>query len=89
MKSLALGVTLLGLVTATVGLRAEAHRFIPKAFYHSLSAAHPPALRIKSGDRVMTTTLDDVGAGADGKSIAEGPNPQTGPFYIEGAEPGD
>ena len=52
-------------------------------------AAHPPALRIKSGDRVITTTVDDIGTGADGKTLAQGPNPQTGPFYIEGAEPGD
>ena len=49
----------------------------------------PPVLRIKSGDRVVTTTVDDLGVGADGKTLAKGPNPQTGPFYVEGAEPGD
>ena len=38
---------------------------------------------------MATTTIDNTGAGADGQTAAKGPNPQTGPFYIEGAEPGD
>jgi acetamidase/formamidase len=38
---------------------------------------------------VVTTTVDAAGIGADGKTVAKGTNPQTGPFYIEGAEPGD
>ena len=38
---------------------------------------------------MITSTLDAMGAGADGKTVAAGPNPQTGPFYVEGAEPGD
>jgi amidase len=25
----------------------------------------------------------------DGRQVAQGPNPQTGPFFVEGAEPGD
>jgi amidase len=72
-----------------VGLDAETHTLEPKAFFTTLSSTHPPALTIKSGDRVVTTTLDDLGAGADGKVVAEGLLPQTGPFYIDGAEPGD
>jgi acetamidase/formamidase len=78
----------LALILLTPGLHAEIHRFVPSA-YHATYAAHPPALRIKSGDRVITTTLDDQGAGADGKMMAAGSHPQTGPFFIEGAEPGD
>jgi amidase len=89
MKPLSLGLALLGLVAAATGVRAEAHRFIPTAFYNTFSGAHPAALKIKSGDRVITTTVDDAGVGADGEAVAEGPNPQTGPFYIEDAEPGD
>ena len=80
---------LFSLVAATTGLGAETHRFAPQVFYASFSGAHPPVLRIKSGDRVITTTLDDIGMDASGKVVASGPNPQTGPFYIEGAEPGD
>ena len=70
-------------------VRAETHRFIPDHFYNTYSFAHPPALRIKPGDRVATKTIDAAGVDWDGKSVASGPNPQTGPFYIEGAEPGD
>jgi amidase len=67
----------------------ETHRFIPERFYNTFSFAHPPALRIKPGDKVITKTIDASGADWDGRSVASGPNPQTGPFYIEGAEPGD
>ena len=62
---------------------------MPEKFYNTYSFAHPPALRIKPGDRVVTRTIDAAGTDLDGKSVASGPNPQTGPFFIEGAEPGD
>lgn len=64
-------------------------RFMPTQFYNTFSHAHPPALRIKPGERVITKTIDASGTDADGKQVAAGPNPQTGPFFIEGAEPGD
>lgn len=89
MRHLTLSLTLLCLIAATADLRAETHRVVPKVFYNTFSGANPPALRIKSGDRVSTITLDDVGIGAEGKTLAKGPNPLTGPFYIEGADPGD
>ena len=89
MRPLQLFVAVLSLIVASAGLRAETHRFVAGSFYNTFSGAHPPALRIKSGDRVMTSTLDDIGHGADGKPVTQGPNPQTGPFYIEAAEPGD
>lgn len=77
------------LVCAVPTAHADTHRFVPTRFYNTYSFAHPPALRIKPGDRVITTTLDASGADKDGKPQAPGPNPQTGPFFIEGAEPGD
>lgn len=80
---------LVAVVGASSGLQAETHRFIPERFYNTYSFAHPPALRIKPGDRVVTKTIDAAGVDWTGKSVASGPNPQTGPFYIEGAEPGD
>jgi acetamidase/formamidase len=73
----------------SVSLGAETHRFTPTQFYNTWSAAHPPALRIKPGDRVITKTVDAGGVDWNGKTVATGPNPQTGPFYIEGAEAGD
>lgn len=68
---------------------ATTHRFVPQQFYNTFSAAHPPALRLKPGDRVITKTLDAGGTDWNGQQVANGPNPQTGPFFIEGAEPGD
>ena len=70
-------------------LVAETYRLIPQRFYNTFSAAHPPVLRLKPGDRVVTKTIDAGGTDWDGKAVTSGPNPQTGPFYIEGAEPGD
>jgi amidase len=77
------------LLTASPGIRAETHTFIPTVYYNTYSFAHPPALRIKPGDRVVTKTIDAAGVDWNGKSVASGGNPETGPFYIEGAEPGD
>jgi acetamidase/formamidase len=68
---------------------AETHTFVPQRFYNTYSAAHPPALRVKPGDTVITKTIDAAGVDWNGKPVAQGPNPQTGPFYVEGAEPGD
>jgi acetamidase/formamidase len=58
--------------------------------------AHPPVARIKPGDTVVTSTRDasnDVYGTGDKtlfpKLDLTKVNPQTGPFYIEGAEPGD
>ena len=63
--------------------------FIPERFYNTFSFAHPPALRIKPGERIVTKTADAAGVDWNGKQVAQGPNPQTGPFFVEGAEPGD
>jgi amidase len=58
--------------------------------------SHQPVLRIKPGDSVVTSTKDasnDVYSTGDKtlfpKLDLTKVNPQTGPFYIEGAEPGD
>jgi amidase len=88
MRTLVLFVVMLSM-EAPVRLVAETHRFVPQQFYNTYSFAHPPALHVKSGDRVITKTIDAAGTDWNGKSVASGPNPQTGPFYVEGAEPGD
>ena len=63
--------------------------FIPTNFYRVVSADITPALRVWPGDTVRTTSVD--AGGEDEKSVkrVEGGNPLTGPFYIEGAMPGD
>jgi amidase len=68
---------------------AETHRFEPKEFHNTFSGAHQPVLRIKPGDHVVTYTIDARGVDSAGAQRGQGPNPETGPFYIEGAEPGD
>ena len=68
---------------------AETHRVEPKEFHNTFSGAHKPVLTIKPGDLVVTWTLDARGMDSGGNKRGQGPNPQTGPFYIEGAEPGD
>jgi len=77
------------LALAAPPLAAETHRFTPTVFYTTYSFAHPPALRIRPGDRVVTKTIDASGADWNGKTVSPGGNPETGPFYVEGAEPGD
>src|SRR6516162_1044502 len=64
--------------------------------YFTYCYAHPPAARINPGDTVVTSTRDasnDAFTPSD-KTLAPKidltkVNPQTGPFYVEGAEPGD
>ena len=65
------------------------HEFEATQYYNTFSFAHPPALRIRPGDRVVTRTIDSGGLDENGERAAPAPNPQTGPFYVEGAEPGD
>jgi len=66
-----------------------AHTFEPKEFHRLFSGAIPPALHISPGDTVKTWTVDAGGSDAAGKKRSNGGNPQTGPFYVEGALPGD
>lgn len=68
---------------------AETYRFEPQEFYNTFSGAHKAALRIKPGDHVVTYTIDASGVDSKGVKRGQGPNPETGPFFIEGAEPGD
>src|SRR5260370_31188937 len=52
-----------------------------------------PVARVKPGDIIETNTLDAFGnvlkKPGDKQSLVKGDNPLTGPFYVEGAQPGD
>jgi len=65
------------------------HEFVPKTFHRVFSASIEPVLRIWPGDTVHTTTVD--AGGTDEKDVTRvlGGNPQTGPFFVETAMPGD
>jgi amidase len=84
-----IGLALMSMWFGVAGASAETHRFTPSTFYNTFSFAHPPALRIKPGDRVITVTIDAFGNDASDRRVASAPNPQTDPFFVEGAEPGD
>ena len=64
------------------------HQFVPTA-YHTTLGPHDPVLTIEPGDRVATTTVDAAGCDAAGRAVTPAGNPQTGPFRVAGAEPGD
>jgi len=59
----------------------------------TLFATAEPVTRLHSGDILDTNTLDCFGNAikkpGDTLSMAKGDNPLAGPFYVEGAEPGD
>jgi amidase len=71
---------------ATAG---KIHYFEATHYYNTFSFAHPPALRINPGDRVVTRTVDARGFDETNTQVAQRGNPEIGPFYVEGAEPGD
>jgi amidase len=88
--------TLLGIPVTVQGKRPAAppqavavHDFNPQAFHNFYSPAIAPALHVFPGDTIKTRTLDSRGQDRDGKPLAPRGNPLTGPFYVEGAMPGD
>ena len=68
---------------------AKSHVFEPTAFHRVFSGAIAPVLHINPGDTIKTTTVDAGGRDAKGVRRSMGGNPETGPFYVEGAMPGD
>jgi amidase len=63
--------------------------FEPVEHHRTFSASIAPVLKIWPGDVVRTRTVDAGGVDEKGKTRVLGGNPQTGPFYVEGAMPGD
>ncbi|MBB4637671.1 acetamidase/formamidase family protein [Longimicrobium terrae] len=63
--------------------------FEPETFSNEFTAERAPVLVISPGDTVSTRTLDSGGADRDGVTRALYGNPQTGPFFVAGAQPGD
>jgi len=68
---------------------AKTHTFEPTEFHHFFSDAIEPALHINPGDTVKTWSVDAGGTDPKGVRRTSGGNPLTGPFYVEGAIPGD
>ena len=64
------------------------HYFTPTKYYRALGP-YQPVLTVRDGDTIVTTTVDSRGSDHRRKQVTERGNPQTGPFHVEGAEPGD
>lgn len=76
------------------------HKFKPTVYYHTYGP-NEPAHPVKPGDTVVATTADAGGNDSKGNPIPDEmrqkvkgtslnhSNPLTGPFYVDGAEPGD
>ena len=67
----------------------QTHVFEPTQFHRAFSGAIAPVLHIHPGDSIKTTTVDAGGTDSKGVRRSMGGNPETGPFYVEGAMPGD
>jgi amidase len=64
------------------------HRHRPSRYYNAIGTT-APCLRVADGDTLITDTLDASGLDAEELAVGQRPNPMTGPFFVEGAEPGD
>ncbi len=67
----------------------QRHEFTPTVFYRQFSALNKPVLTVAPGDTIHTTTVDAGGTDENNIRRVAGGNPETGPFYVEGAMPGD
>jgi len=68
---------------------SQRHEFVPTVFHREFSASTAPVLHIWPGDTVHTATVDAGGTDERGNTRVLGGNPETGPFYVETAMPGD
>ncbi|MCF7752185.1 acetamidase/formamidase family protein [Bacillus subtilis subsp. subtilis] len=71
------------------GTAPQRHVFTPSDYSNTFSADRAPVLVIHPGDWVRTRTLDSGGVDEHGITRALFGNPQVGPFFVVGAEPGD
>ena len=80
--------------------KSTVHRLEPRIYYYTFGP-NEPALTVKSGDAVVARTRDAGGFNEKMEPMPEEMkqrladtalcerNPQVGPVYVEGAEPGD
>lgn len=95
-RVLVIFVSMIGFLLVTMSFAQQTHHFKPTKYYFTYDAKHEPVLKLKPGDILITTTVDAFGNKISrqdqrGSELVHLPevNHQTGPFYVEGAEPGD
>jgi len=57
--------------------------------FHNVFGKRETVLRLSSGDTIITSTADAHGFDSQMREVAQRPNPLTGPFFVDGAQPGD
>ena len=67
----------------------QSHDFTPTVFYRQFSPFNKPVLTVNPGDTIHTTTVNAGGNDFKSDKRVMGGNPQTGPFFIQSAMPGD
>lgn len=67
----------------------QRYEFTPTDYSNTFSPHRLPVLTVWPGDTVHTKTIDSGGADEHGRTRALFGNPQTGPFFIATASPGD
>ncbi len=87
MNRMTLALTLLALGAPAAA--DEPTSVVASTYYRTFSHSHPVLKRIKPGEAVATRTLDSAGLDEKDVKRSEPFNPLTGPFFVEGAEPGD
>ena len=87
MIRITLAISLLALATSASA--DEPTSVAATTYYRTFSHAHPVLKQIKPGEVVTTKTLDSAGLDEKDVKRSEPFNPLTGPFFIDGAEPGD
>ncbi len=65
------------------------HVYTPTDYSNTFNADRAPVLVLWPGDSIQTSTLDSGGVDQHGVTRALFGNPQVGPFFVVGAEPGD
>ena len=68
---------------------SEIKEVVSSRYHHTFSLSHSILSHIKPGMTVITKTVDSSGHDYQGNRLSGTGNPLTGPFYVEGAEPGD
>src|SRR3954469_6561523 len=79
--------TMATVLALSTGAAAQTHRFTPTGGVATFTA-RPPVLTVKPGDTVETETFSKPGDYYDPKIAGPWPG-EAGPFFIEGAAPGD
>jgi amidase len=82
----------LAMALLAIGMPAladEPTSVVATTYYRTFSHSHPVLKTIKPGEVVATKTIDSAGLDEKDVKRSEPFNPLTGPFFVEGAEPGD